>query len=423
MGRRTERGIEAEGAVIRMGRYRYTATDAMARTVRGSMEAVSEQLAASELRRGGYFPIRIELQPSAQAAFAMDDWLARRRGPSRQEVLRFTQQLHSLLGAGLELDRSLSILAELTENPRMKAITRSVLADIQGGSSLADSLAKHPSVFPRLYVHMVKAGEAGGVVELVLGRLAGFLESAQAIRDEVTSALMYPALVLAAGIGAVIVLLNVVLPRFSGMFVESAELLPAPTQILLAVSALTTEYWWVAAAGLTAALIGLYACLQTDRGRYAWDQAMLRMPVAGQLFLELEVSRFARMLGTLLQSGVPILVALGIVGDTVTNTVIGRSLAPVREGVKRGEGVAGPLKSAGIFPMLAVQMTLVGEESGRLEEMLLKVADVYDLHVKTSVKRLLSLVEPALILVLGVVVGFIVVSMLLAVFSLSELAQ
>lgn len=412
-----------EGTVSRMGLYRYTATDAMARTIRGSMEAISEQMAASELRRGGYFPIRIEAQSSVQVATRMDDLFARRRRPPRQEVLRFTQQLHSLLGAGLELDRSLSILAELTENQQMKAITRNVLADIQGGSSLADGLAKHPSVFPRLYVQMIKAGEAGGVVELVMGRLAGFLESAQVIRDEVTSALMYPALVLLAGIGAVIVLLNVVLPRFSGMFTESVELLPLPTQVLLAVSSLTTEYWWVVAAGLAVSLIGLYACLQTDRGRYVWDKAKLRIPVAGQLLLELEVARFARMLGTLLQSGVPILVALGIVGDTVTNTAIGRSLLPVRDGVKRGEGVAGPLKSAGIFPMLAVQMTLVGEESGRLEEMLLKVADVYDLHVKTSVKRLLSLVEPALILVLGVVVGFIVVSMLLAVFSLSELAQ
>jgi len=233
---------------------------------------------------------------------------------------------------------------------------------------------------------------------------------------------MYPALVLLAGGGAVIVLLNVVLPRFAGMFGDSGELLPMPTQVLLAVSSLTTEYWWVAAGGLAVISVGLYAGLQTDSGRYGWDKTKLRIPVMGQLLLELEVARFARMLGTLLQSGVPILAALGIVSDTVTNAAIGRSLPAVREGVKRGEGVAGPLKSAGVFPMLAIQMALVGEEAGKLEEMLLKVADVYDLHVKTSVKRLLSLVEPALILLLGVVVGFIVVSMLLAVFSLSDLA-
>ena len=406
-----------------MGLYRYTATDTAARTIRGSLEAVSEQMAAVELRRGGYYPIHIELQSAGQRTVSMDDLFQLRRRPSRQEVVRFTQQLHSLLGAGLELDRSLSVLAELTENRQMKAITRNVLAEIQGGSSFADSLAKHPLVFNRLYVQMVKAGEAAGVVELVMGRLAGFLENAQAIRDEVTSALMYPALVLLAGVGAVIVLLNVVLPRFASMFVESGELLPLPTQVLLAVSAMTTQYWVVMASGLVLTLIGTHVYLQTATGRYGWDKLKLRLPVVGQLLLELEVARFARMLGTLLQSGVPILVALGIVGDTVTNTAIARSLPSVREGVKRGEGVAGPLKSSGVFPTLAIQMALVGEEAGRLEEMLLKVADVYDMHVQTSVKRLLSLVEPALILVLGVVVGFIVVSMLLAVFSLSDLAQ
>lgn len=403
--------------------YRYTATDATARMVTGSLKAANEQMVAAELRRGGYYPIRIEVQGGDQVGAAMDDLLQIRRRPSRQELLRFTQQLHSLLGAGLELDRSLAILAELTENRQMKHVTRSVLADIQGGSSLADSLAKHPHVFTKLYVQMVKAGEAGGVMELVLGRLAAFMESSQAIRDEVSSALLYPVLVLLAGVGAVVVLLNVVLPRFATMFAESGELLPAPTQFLLAVSAVTTDYWWVAAIVLAATVIGTYAFLLTEAGRYGWDKAKLRMPVLGTLLLELEVARFARMLGTLLQSGVPILIALQIVGETVTNAVIGRALPPVREGVKRGEGIAGPLKASGVFPMLAIQMALVGEEAGRLEEMLLKVADVYDLHVKTSVKRLLSLVEPALILVLGVVVGFIVVSMLLAVFSLSDIAQ
>lgn len=406
-----------------MGLYRYTATDTMAKTVRGSVEAVNEQMAAVQLRRGGYFPIEIELQTSDRAFADVEDVLQLRLRPSRLELLRFTQQLHSLLGAGLELDRSLAILAELTENRHMRTITHSLLADIQGGHSLADSLGKHPQVFTKLYVQMVKAGETGGVLELVLGRLVGFMESAQAIRDEVSSALLYPALVLLAGMGAIGVLLNVVLPRFASMFVEAGELLPPSTKFLLAVSAFTTEYWWGLAAILVGALIGTRGFLQTEHGRYVWDKGMLRIPVAGQLLLELEVARFARMLGTLLQSGVPILVAIGIVGETVTNAAIGRSLPLVREGVKRGEGVAGPLKSAGVFPNLAVQMALVGEEAGRLEEMLLKVADIYDLHVKTSVKRLLSLVEPALILMLAVVVGFIVVSMLLAVFSLSDLAQ
>jgi len=403
--------------------FRYTATDATARTVSGCLEAVDDRMAAAELRRGGYYPIRIEPQAAASAFTFADDLLQMRRRPSRKDVLSFTQHFHNLLAAGLEVDRSLAILSELAERPQMGAIIRSLLQDIQAGNSLADSLAKHPKVFPKVYVQMVKAGETGGVLELVLDRLGMFMERAQVIRDEVSSALLYPVLVLLAGIGAVVVLLNVVVPRFATMFAESGELLPPPTQMLLAVSTFTTNYWWVLAGLAGATVLGGYAFLQTDAGRGHWDRLVLRLPVLGTLILELEVGRFARLLGTLLQSGVPILVALGIVSETVTNAALAQALPMVRDGVKRGEGIAGPLKACGMFPALAVHMAMVGEEAGRLEDMLLKVADVYDLHVKTSIKRLLSLVEPALILCLGVVVGFIVVAMLLAVLSMSDLAQ
>ena len=405
-----------------MALYRYTATDATARMIRGSLDAVNEHMAAAELRRSGYFPITIQPQAVPDLAERVTVRLFH-RGPTRGDVLQFTQQLHNLLGAGLEVDRSLAILAELSDHRAMRDITLRVLADIRGGSSLADSLARHPLAFPKLYVQMVKAGEVGGVVELVLGRLATFLERAEAIREEVSSALIYPALVLVVGAAAILVLLNVVLPRFAGMFSDNGELLPMPTQVILSLSAFTTEYWWVMAGGFAALLLAGQAALQTHAGRLAWDRAKLRVPVLGPLLLELEVARFARMLGTLLQSGVPILMALGIVNELVSNAAIARSLPAVREGVKRGEGFAGPLKATDVFPPLAVQMASVGEEAGRLEEMLLKVADVYDQHVKTSVKRLLSLVEPALILALGVIVGFIVVAMLLAVFSLSDVAQ
>jgi general secretion pathway protein F len=336
-------------------------------------------------------------------------------------VLNFTQQFHSLLEAGLEVDRSLAILSELAESRRMREIIRAILSDVQGGRSLADSLAKHPKIFSRLYVHMVKAGEAGGVIELVLGRLAAFMESAKAIRDEILSALLYPSLVMTVGAGAVVVLLNFVIPRFATMFAESGDLLPPSTRLLLAISAFTTDYWWVLLGVSGLAVVGIHGYIQTETGRGMWDRVKLRLPVFGRLVREREVARFARMLGTLLQSGVPILIALGIVTETVTNVVLAQALPRVRDGVKRGEGIAGPLKACGVFPPLAVHMATVGEEVGRLEEMLLRVADVYDTHVKTSIKRLLSLVEPVMILSLGVIVGFIVVSMLLAIFSMSDL--
>jgi len=286
---------------------------------------------------------------------------------------------------------------------------------------MADSLAKHPRIFSRFYVNMVKAGEAGGVLEVVLGRLSGFMESTKAIRDEVLSALMYPSLVIAVGGGAVFLLLNFVIPRFGTLFAESGQLLPLSTRILLSVSAFTASYWWIVLGVLLLGAIGLRGYIQTEEGKIAWDHAMLCLPVFGRLIRELEVGRFARTFGTLLQSGVPVLVALRIVADTMGNAAIARTLPPVVERVKRGEGIAGPLRGSGAFPPLAIHMTSVGEETGRLEEMLLKVADAYDGRVKTSIKRLLSLLEPVLILGLGLLVGFIVVSMLLAILTISDL--
>ncbi len=404
-----------------MGTFRYIATDPAARTIEGSVEAADERTVVGELRRGGYYPIRIEQHDTQESNSVLGRVRIFARWPTQHDVLNFTQQFHSLLEAGLEVDRSLAILSELAESRRMREIIRAILSDVQGGRSLADSLAKHPKIFSRLYVHMVKAGEAGGVIELVLGRLAAFMESAKAIRDEILSALLYPSLVMTVGAGAVVVLLNFVIPRFATMFAESGDLLPPSTRLLLAISAFTTDYWWILLGVSGLAVVGVHGYIQTETGRGMWDRVKLRLPVFGRLVREREVARFARMLGTLLQSGVPVLIALGIVTETVTNVVLAQALPRVRDGVKRGEGIAGPLKACGVFPPLAVHMATVGEEVGRLEEMLLRVADVYDTHVKTSIKRLLSLVEPVMILSLGVIVGFIVVSMLLAIFSMSDL--
>jgi general secretion pathway protein F len=403
-----------------MGTFHYVATDRGARVVRGSFEAADEHAVISWLRESGYYPIRVERREGEVQARSRRIWRLSRR-PSRQEILIFTQQFHALLEAGLEVDRSLAIVSDLVENSRLRRIVRAVLADVQGGLSLADSLAKHPTVFPKLYVNMVKAGEAGGVLEPVLGRLAAFLESSKVVRDEVMSAMLYPSLVLAVGLGSVFVLLNFVIPRFARLFSEAGQLLPLPTRILMAVSGFTSGYWWIPVGLLVLAPLGVRSYIQTEEGRAMWDRLKLRLPILGQLVREMEASRFARTLGTLLQSGVPILTALGIVGETIGNVVIAQAIPGLRDGVKRGKGIAGPLKESGAFPPLAVHMAKVGEETGRMEDMLLKVADVYDAHVKTSLKRFLALLEPVLILSLGIVVSFMVLSMLLAIFSLSDL--
>ncbi len=321
----------------------------------------------------------------------------------------------------MELDRSLAILLDLTDNQRFRSILRSILTDIQAGNSFADGLAKHPRLFSRLYINMVKAGEASGVLEVILSRLAGFMERSKAVRDEVTSALIYPILLLLVGGGAVVVMMNFVIPRFAQIFSDTKQLMPLPTRILLAISAFTTGYWWVFVGLIGLVGIGFRVYLQTEQGKVQWDQLKLSLPLLGRLIQEIEVSRFARTFGTLLQSGVPVLAAVSIVKETITNRVIVAAMSRLQEGVKRGEGISGPLRATAAFPSFSIHMAKVGEETGKLEEMLIKVADTYDERVRRTVKRLTSLLEPILILFLGLVVGFIVLSMLLAIFSINEL--
>jgi len=406
-----------------MGTFQYTATDSAAKIVRGSMEASDERAVVTWLRANGYYPIKVG-QPGVvtEARPGLVGFPTRLgRAPSTQDVLAFTQQLATLLEAGMELDRSLAILLDLTDNQRFRSILRSILADIQGGSSFADSLAKHPRLFSRLYVNMVKAGEASGVLEVILLRLAGFLERSKAVRDEITSAMIYPLLLLLVGGGAIVVMMNFVIPRFAQIFSDAKQLMPLPTRILLAISAFTTDYWWIFLAVIVVAWIALRAYLQAEQGKVRWDEFKLQLPLLGSLVREIEVSRFARTFGTLLQSGVPVLAAVAIVKETVTNRVIAGAMIRLQDGVKRGEGISGPLRATGAFPSFSIHMAKVGEETGKLEEMLIRVADTYDERVRRTVKRLTSLLEPVLILSLGAIVGFIVLSMLLAIFSINEL--
>ena len=406
-----------------MGTFQYTATDSSAKVIRGSMEAAEERVVVAWLRANGYYPIKVG-QPGAPAE--AQPGLARlptrfARGPSAQDVLAFTQQLATLLEAGMELDRSLAILLDLTDNHRFRSVLRGILIDVQGGSSLADSLAKHPRLFSRLYVNMVKAGEASGVLETILSRLAGFLERSKAVRDEVTSALIYPLLLVLVGGGAVVVMMNFVIPRFAQIFADTKQIMPLPTRILLAISTVTTNYWWIFVGVIVVGLMAIRAYLRTEQGRLQWDEWKLNLPLLGGLIREIEVSRFTRTFGTLLHGGVPVLAAAAIVKETVTNKVISGAMSRLQEGIKRGEGISGPLRATGAFPSFSIHMAKVGEETGKLEEMLIKVADTYDERVRRNVKRLTSLLEPLLILALGAIVGFIVLSMLLAIFSINEI--
>jgi general secretion pathway protein F len=339
-----------------------------------------------------------------------------------RDLLALTQQLATLVEAGMPLDRALSILEELAPNPRVKAVVADLLHSVRGGTSLSDALAKHhPRPFSRLYINMVRAGEKGGVLEATLRRLAEFQEARQAFTEAIVSALIYPVVISTVGAGAIVFLMTFVIPRFATIFADMGQAIPLPTQILLSTSLVLQSYWWVGALVLVGAILGWRLWTGTADGRLQWDRLLLRLPLVGALLTRVETARFARTLGTMLRSGVPVLGALAVVGDIMTNQIIGRAVHRVSDSVKRGGTVAAAMQEHTPFPALAIHMVRVGEETGRLEDMLLKTAETVEGDVRSELRRLIGLLEPAIILAMGVVVAFIVVAMLLAIFSINEI--
>ena len=405
-----------------MPEFSYKATDRMGKIVEGLMEAPEEKAVINKLQNLGYIPIKIGA-PSKSRSFSLEiDITAFFKRIYSRDVMTFTQQLSTLLSAGLPLDKSLFIVAELTEKGEVQKVVRDVLASIQGGSSFADALVKHPKVFSKLYINMVRAGEAGGVLELVLERLVSFLESSQELKDYITSSMLYPVLLTGVCGIAIVILLTFVIPRFSTMFEEVGKGIPASAQFLMGLSAFIKGYWWVILGVVAGIVVSVKKYLATEKGRLKWDGLKLKLIVVKALVQKIEVARFARTLGTLIKSGVPILSALNIVKETIGNVIIAGSLVGIHEGVKEGEGISKPLKNANTFPPLAIHMITVGEETGKLDEMLLKVADTYEQDVRNTVKRFISLLEPALIFFMAMVVGAIVITMLLAIISVNDIS-
>lgn len=396
----------------------YKAADQRGKTITGVMEAPDPRAVVERLHREEYYPIEVAAQ--AERAGLWRRLTA--RGISNRDLVAFTHQLATLFEAGLPLDRSLSVLEELASNPRLKAIVGDLLKSVRGGSSFGDALAKHhPRPFSRLYVNMVRAGEKGGVLEVTLRRIAEFLEAAQEFREAIKSAMVYPAILLVALGGAVIFLLAYVVPRFGEIFSELGQAIPLPTQILLGVSAVLTDYWWALALVALAGVLGSRIVLATAEGRLAWDRAALSLPLLGDIIRKAEVARLCRTLGTLLRSGVPVLGALAVIKEMVSNRVLAIAVERLGDGVKRGAGLSAPMQESGVFPPLAVHMVRVGEETGRLEEMLLKVADTFEAEVRSAVKRFITLLEPGIIVTMAILVGFIVVAIAMAILSINEI--
>jgi len=401
--------------------FTYRAADRRGQTIEGVMEADDARGVVERLQRDAYFPIKVIPQSERRLPLGLGWSGPGGRRVSRRDVLTFTHQLGTLVEAGLPLDRALVILEDLAPNPRLRAITTDLLTSIRGGSSLAEAMAKHqPRPFSRLAVNMVRAGEKGGVLEATLKRLAELLEETQEFKETLISALIYPLLLTLAGGAAVVFLLTFVIPRFVDIFHDLGQSLPLPTQILMTVSGAVQQYWWFFGAVLLGLVLAGRVALGSEAGRLHWDRLALRLPLLGEVVLKTETARFARILGTLLKSGVPVLTALGVVRELSGNQVLGRAIDRVADGVRRGAGIAGPLKESQAFPAMAVHIVRVGEETGRLEEMLLKLASDLESEVRRLVKRLMGLLEPTIILVMGLVVGFIVVALLMAIFSITE---
>jgi len=392
--------------------YSYTATTLEGAIVEGVVEASDERNAVEKIRNAGVIPLKVSLpREGLRKTFAMRS--------SRGDLLTFTTELSALLGAGLPIDRSLNILSEITEGKQMKEVINSVLKGIREGSSFSEALQRHPAVFPRLYVSMIRAGEPGGVLDIVLDKLSEFLESAKELKDSIVSAMVYPLILTVTGGMSIVILLTFVIPRFSAIFKEIGGSLPLSTQIILTVSQVLRSWWWVLFPVAAVVLVFLRIYAGTDQGALRWDELKLRL--LGDVVRKLETARFCRTLGTLLKSGVPFLQALGNAKDVIGNRIMAGSVESVTKNVREGRGMAGPLMEAGVFPQLALSMIKVGEETGQLDSMLLKVAATYEKALRDAVKRFMSLLEPAIILGMGIIIAFIVVSMLMAVFSFLEL--
>lgn len=384
---------------------------------KGTLEAESQKAAVARLREMGFFPVKVELH--TDKAEKTDVLREAVRRITLQERNIFFRQLANLFEAGMILTRALRTLADQTDNPKLKAVINQLREDVQNGAPLADAMEKHPDLFPILYCSLVRAGETGGMLDEVLWRIVAFGEQEEELRGKAFSAMVYPAFLLLVGTAAIFILVSFVFPKFIEVFAEFNAQLPLPTVITMRVCGFMGTWWWAVLMVLFGLIGSIISALRKPAGRRVWDSLVLKVPVVRTLVQKYEMAKFARTLGTLLDNGVPILQSLRITASTLGNTLIREELDKVQKGVTDGEAMSESLKRCQFFPPLVVGMFATGEESGRIGSVAKRVADAYDIEVDRAVKALTALFEPLLIVIMGVVVGFLVISMLLPMMTLS----
>lgn len=404
-----------------MPSFAYQAATADGKMITGAIDAMDKSGAVGRLQERGLIPISVSVPGESGSKFGakVAGFFASRGMAKHRQV--FARTLASMLQAGVPLDRSLAVSTELCESPMLRSTLQQVLRAVKGGKSLSAGMESHPQVFPSFYVSMVRAGEAGGNTAQIFAQLADYQESVNELRSQVTSALIYPALLTIVGGFSVLIMLEFVVPKFGAVFQQAGATLPLPTQILLDVSDFIRLTWWGWMVGIPMICWMISQWLRSEGGRNKWDHWVMRIPRVGSVVERVLVTRFARSLGTLLMGGVPMIRSLEIAGEVVDNRKIENAVHAAAKGVKQGKGLTRPLGETGAFPPLSIHLLGVGEETGRLDAMLLQVADVYERETRTAIKNMVALFEPLMILVMGVVVGSIVMSILLAIFSINDI--
>lgn len=400
--------------------FHYKARDKFGALFEGTIETVNRELVATQLDGLGYIPVSITEE---REGIFSPEFLQQFTRITPQDQIIFSRQLATLISAGLPFIASFETLIEQTENPRLKKVIAKVKQDVEGGSTIADALERHPKVFSSLYVNMIRAGEAGGVLDEILNRLAFLAEHEAETRARVKAATRYPIIVIAATAIAFVVLMTLVVPRFVEIYANFKGTLPMPTRVLIWLNKFIKNYWYLIIASFTGLILGIRWYINTEAGRLQWDNIKIKLPIFGPIFLKLAMSRFSRIFATLNRSGLPILQTLDIVSATIGNKVISRVIDNVRDSARGGKGLVQPMRVSKVFPPIVTRMMAVGEETGNMDEMLVKISDYYDTEVEYAIKNLSTLIEPILIVIIGGMVLFLALGIFLPMWNMISLMK
>jgi len=403
--------------------FEYKGLTSDGKEARGFIDAENLQGAKIKLRRSGVFPVEISEESEKRVEAVPSTVRGILRRVKRQEITVFTRQLATLLAAGLPLMEGLAATIDHIDDPLLKRTITQVKEDVREGKSLAEAMRAHPRVFSGLYTNMIQAGETSGALDVVLARLADFQEGQVRLRNKIWATMTYPIMMLFIGIGVLAFLFSFVIPQVTKVFEDIGQALPLPTLILISISNFFRSYWWAVTSGVVITILSLSKYVKTPQGKAMYDRFILKVPMFGKIVKLIAISRFARTLSTLLASGVPLITSMDIVKAVVNNSVLSRVLEDAKERVREGESLSEPLKRSGIFPSMVIQMITVGERSGELEGMLYKVSEAFDNEVDTTVAGLTALLEPLMILFMGVIVLFVVLSILLPIFEMSQVVR